>query len=137
MSAHPEELLGAYADGELPPDEARRVEAHLQRCTECARELAQIRFLGGAMRSLQPRSTQRSVWEGVHRRITRPVGWILLLAGLVLWLGLALLAWLREELTLEWLAITAMGVGLVLIAVGIGYEQYREWKESPYRDVER
>ncbi len=137
MNGHPEELLSAYADGELPPEEGRRVEAHLQRCTECARELAMIRTLGGAMRAMRPPQRRESVWEGVHRRITRPVGWLLLLAGLILWAVLALIGWFRQELTLEWLAATAIGVGLLMLAIGIAYEQYREWQGSPYKDIER
>jgi anti-sigma factor RsiW len=137
MSTHPREMLGAYADGELSAEEARRVEAHLDDCTECLRELALIRTLGGTMREMRSAPPRRSVWEGVHRRITRPVGWMLLVAGALLWAGLALAAWFREALTPEWLATTAVLVGLLLLAIGIGFEQYREWKGSPYKDIER
>jgi anti-sigma factor RsiW len=137
MSGHPLEALSAYADGELPPEEARRLESHLERCTECARELALIRTMGGAMRTLQPRRGRASVWEGVHRRITRPLGWVLLVVGVALWTALALVSWFRQALTPEWLAATAVGVGLAMLAIGIAYEQYREWRDSPYKDVER
>ena len=34
------DLLGAYADGELPPESAARVDAHLVGCTRCRRDLA-------------------------------------------------------------------------------------------------
>ena len=87
------------------------------------------------MRSIS-NSGSRSVWEGVHRRISQPIGWILLLAGVAVWVVLALIAWSRQELTLEWAAATAIGVGLALLLVGIGYEQYREWKDTRYKDVE-
>jgi anti-sigma factor RsiW len=137
MNGHPREALSAYADGELPPEEARRVRAHLERCTECARELATIRTLGGAMRTMHPAPRRAGTWEAVHRRITRPVGWILLVAGVALWTVLAVVSWFRQALTLEWLAATAVGVGVAMLAAGIAYEQYREWKDSPYRDIER
>ena len=137
MTTHPVEALSAYADGELPPAEAREVETHLEQCTECARELALIRTLGGAMRAMPANRPHRSTWERVHLRITRPVGWTLLAAGLLVWAGIALVSWFREALTLEWLAATAVGVGVAMLAIGIGYEQYREWKTSPYRDIER
>jgi anti-sigma factor RsiW len=137
MNHHPTDELSAYADGELPPDATRRVAEHLEACTECARELSLIRTLGGAMRTLQNRPPDRSTWERVHRRLTRPAGWILIVLGAVLWGGLALASWLRRELTLEWLAGTALGVGLLMLLVGIAYEQYREWRGSPYRDIER
>jgi hypothetical protein len=43
----------------------------------------------------------------------------------------------QAELTWEWAAATGVGVGLVLLLIAIGYEQYREWKTTRYRDVER
>jgi anti-sigma factor RsiW len=137
MNGHPREALHAFADGELPEDERRRVEAHLAVCTECARELSIIRNLGGAMRDMKTPRAGGSVWEGVHRRITRPLGWILLTAGALLWAVLMTVAWFRQSLTLEWAAVTAVGAGLLVLLVGIGYEQYREWKSSPYRGIER
>ncbi len=44
--------LHAYADGELDADEARAVEAHLETCADCRAELAQIRALKSALRTL-------------------------------------------------------------------------------------
>lgn len=137
MTLHPTELLGAYADGELPREAAARVERHLEGCTECGRELALIRTLGGAMREMETGDPPRSTWERVHGRITRPVGWMLLVAGVAVWAGIAVAAWFRQALTLEWLAATAVAVGVAMLLVGIGYEQYREWRTSPYRDIER
>lgn len=138
MSPHPTERLDAFADGELPPDEVREVERHLQSCTECARELTLIRELGGAMRESMSQAPDRSIWGRVHRRITRPVGWLLAVAGVVVLAALAVAEWVREGApTAEWLATTAVAVGLALLAVGVAYEQYREWKESPYKDIER
>lgn len=136
MSTHPRENLSAFLDGELAPAEAALVEQHLNDCTECSRELVILRDLGGAMKSM-PTDRSRSVWDGVHRRITKPIGWILFVAGLVVWAVLGLIAWSREELTLEWAAASAIGVGLLLLLVGVGYEQYREWKETRYKDVDK
>lgn len=137
MSTHPVELISAYADGELPPARAAEVEAHLATCTECARELALIRTMGEAVRANMSREADRSVWERVDRRITRPVGWILVLAGTAIWIALAVVEWFRaRELSWTYLAGTAVVVGAVLLAAGYAYEQYREWKDSPYRDIE-
>jgi anti-sigma factor RsiW len=135
MIEHPRERLSAYLDGELPPEESAAVERHLNRCTECAREIAIINQIGGAMR--MPLAEGRSVWNEVHRKITRPVGWLLLLAGSALWAVLVLIAWWRAELSMEWIALTGIGTGLIFLMIGIGYEQYREWKNTRYKDVER
>jgi anti-sigma factor RsiW len=137
MTAHPHQALSAYADGELPEAEARRIEEHLERCTECVRELALLRSIGGAMRTMQTSRRGESLWEGVNRRIARPIGWVLLVAGAALWIALALVSWSREAITLEWLAGTALLVGVTMLAIGIAFEQYREWKDSPYKDIER
>jgi len=137
MTAHPRAQLSAYHDDELTAKEAAGVERHLRTCTECSRELAIMRRLGGAMRSMSEDRATTDVWSGVYSRITRPVGWLLLLAGVAIWAVLALIGWLRAELTLEWAAATAAGTGLLLLAIGIGHEQYREWRETRYRDVEQ
>jgi anti-sigma factor RsiW len=137
VSAHPGPLLSAYADGELDAAQRADVEAHLAVCTECKRELSMIRTLGGAMREARSESGAASVWSAVDRRINRPFGWILVVAGVLVWAGLAVRAWAREALTLEWIAVTAVVVGLAMLALGVGVEQYREWKRSPYKELER
>ena len=136
---HPQALISAYADGELSPSEAARVEAHLAACTECTRELALIKDIGAAMTAHRPRSdAPPDVWRGVHRRITQPIGWILVVAGVTVWIALALIEWFRAgSLTAGWLSATAVGIGLALLFVGVVHQQYREWRSSPYKDLER
>ncbi len=68
---HVDTDLSAYLDGELPPAERARVEAHLASCDRCARRLADLRstaaLIAGlpysrASRSLVPRVTERWRW---------------------------------------------------------------------------
>jgi hypothetical protein len=138
MSRHPHDMLGAYADGELDAARTAQVASHLTVCTECAREVALIRSMGGAMRTMIGDTKGRGVWDAVHRRLSRPIGWALIIAGVVVWVALAVLEWYRSrELTWEWMGGSAIIIGIVLLAVGIGYEQYREWQETRYKDVMR
>ena len=138
MSTHPLERISAYADGELDANEARGVEAHLAVCTECTRELALIRTLGGAMKASLEAPPNGSVWMRVHRRVTTPIGWLLFVGGFATWTVLALIEWFQAgSLSVRWLATTGIGVGVVLLGAGIGYEQYRAWKTEPYKNVER
>jgi anti-sigma factor RsiW len=138
MKSHPHELLGGYADGELDAAATARVAGHLTTCTECAREVALIRSMGGAMRQLVNDVPPRGVWDRVHRRITRPLAWVLVVAGAAIWAAILVVEWYRSrELTWEWMAASAVAIGGVLLVIGIGYDQYREWKETRYRDVLR
>lgn len=137
MNQHPLEWISAYADGELPAERRAQVEAHLDGCTECVRELALIRAMGGAMKQTLQEPVDRSVWGRVHRSITRPIAWLLVIAGVAVWAGLAAYEWFRAgELSLAWLSTTAVVIGIALLVVGIGYEQYSDWKREPYKDVE-
>jgi hypothetical protein len=52
VSAHVEERLSAYLDGELAPAERQEVEAHLRGCDECARRLADFAALDALARDL-------------------------------------------------------------------------------------
>lgn len=138
MNRHPHELLSAYVDGELDPVATGRVAEHLSVCTECTRELMLIRTMGGAMRGMVENSAGQDVWDGVQRRLVRPVGWLLFVAGVAVWVTLMVVEWFRSrELTWEWMSLTAMGIGIALIAVGVLHEQYREWKETRYKDIDR
>lgn len=62
--------LHAYADGELAADEARVVEAHLETCAACRAELAQIRELKAALRTLD---FSEMAPDGLARDIQRRV----------------------------------------------------------------
>src|SRR5882757_5055848 len=46
------DLLDPYLDGDLQPDEARRVREHLDRCPACAAELSLARRVQGELRAL-------------------------------------------------------------------------------------
>jgi anti-sigma factor RsiW len=63
-------LLPWYAVGALAPDEAARVEAHLEGCAECQAELKFDRRIGPQIASL-PLDVERG-WADMRRRITVP-----------------------------------------------------------------
>jgi Putative zinc-finger len=49
---HDRESLGAYALGALTPDDARAVDAHLARCADCQREVAELTDLRDMLNSV-------------------------------------------------------------------------------------
>lgn len=52
LLSHPDDRLSALLDGELPVEEAARVQAHVIACADCSAELAAVRDARAAVRSL-------------------------------------------------------------------------------------
>lgn len=136
------ETLMRYLDGELPPAERERVEEHLSRCTECRREVEVFDRMKRELSELPEGAvadrSDGSVWDAVNRRIARPLGWVLLVAGVVLWGGWAGWVFLTSEAAVvEKLFTGSVVIGLALLLASVGRERYREWRNDPYRDVRR
>lgn len=145
--SHPVEHreLMRLLDGELSDGERRRVEEHLAACTECRREVAVYRSIGEDLASGDGVGHGRgragvggSTWDAVHRRITRPTGWILLVAGAVCWLAWGVWSYVTPPgVAIEKLATGALVIGLVILFASVACERWRDRKTDPYRDVER
>jgi anti-sigma factor RsiW len=91
---HPGDLLSAHLDGELTPDEAATVEAHLAACDECRSDLAGLRAARSALRA-SPRLTAppdfaRELVLARHRASRWGVAVALVAASVVVVCGLAL-----------------------------------------------
>jgi len=134
------ETLMRYLDGELSPEERRRVDSALARSTELERELALFRsihedFQGIRLGRPDPR---RSIWRAVHRRLSRPMGWIFLTVGVLAWFSHAVWVYLTSPAAgWEKLATSAIGIGILLLFASVIHDRYREWLTDPYNDVER
>jgi hypothetical protein len=129
-----------YLDGELPPSERRRVEAELSGSTELQRELAIFTAMQTDLRELSFRPTLRrdGLWDQVNRRLTRPVGWILLVVGGAVWAGYgAYVFYTSPAELLEKLSTGAVVIGILLLLASVVWEQYQDWIEDPYKDVHR
>jgi hypothetical protein len=64
---HLDELLTAYLDGEVDPDERAEVEAHLATCAFCRAELEEERAVRGAVRDLPPVDAPFGLYERLLR----------------------------------------------------------------------
>jgi anti-sigma factor RsiW len=133
------EDLMRYLDGEMPPEAHARMEAELARSTELRRELAIYRALQSGFRDLSfAIRPDASVWDTVDRRLSRPIGWILFVAGTVLWFAHA--GWVFATSAADpWekLAVSALAVGFLILLGTTIFERMREWRTDPYRDIER
>lgn len=134
-----EAVLMRYLDGELPPEKRREVEAALEASTRLQRQLAIFRSMHRDLSELRLKSpgANRSVWGAVNRRLTRPVGWVLLTVGLLAWFTHGVYLYLSSPAApLQKLSASAVIIGVILLLATVIHDRYREWLTDPYRDVE-
>lgn len=137
----------AYIDGELSPDELRRLEDHLAVCVECRREEQEFRRLGEVTEAMLneeiPALDIDDAWYGIYGRLERSTGWLLLSAGLILLLGYAGWQLLTDFFfSTEAPIVVRLGVGATLaggivLLVSIGREVLSKYRSERYREVRR
>jgi anti-sigma factor RsiW len=131
--------LMRFLDGELPPGEVRRVEEALERSTELQRELRIFQALREDVAGLSyDPPAHSSVWDGVQRRLARPVGWILFVFGAILWAVYG--AWVFASSAVnpvEKLAVGALTIGFFMLLGSTVSERIQEARTDPYRDIQR
>jgi len=127
-----------FLDQELRPEELARVERELATSTELQRDLARYRQLRAELRSLGATIEVPGIWGALHRRLTRPLGWVLLIVGAALWTGWGFwLYFTSDEDLVAKLAVGGVTIGFVLLLGSALHERWVEWQSDPYRDVER
>ena len=133
------EDLMRYMDGEMPPDQSMRLDAELERSTELKRELAIFRAMRTDFQGLSFDSgTYRSVWDKVNASVTRPVGWILVVVGVIVWTGYGAYVFTTSPVNAwEKLATGAIVIGILTLLASVIWERYQDWGADPYKDVQR
>jgi len=61
--------LSDYLDGELPADERRLVDAHLETCASCAAVLSDLKRVVARAASTTARPPQADLWAGIAARL--------------------------------------------------------------------
>lgn len=131
--------LMRYLDGELPAEEARRVEEAAATSTELRRELAIYEAMKKDLKELSfAVEVPGSVWDQVNRRITRRLGWLFFWTGAVLWTlyGIWVFA-ASPQSAWEKLAIGTLAIGFAFLLGSTIWERYRESSHDPYRNIQR
>ena len=133
------ESLMRYLDGEAAPEERAQIDAAVADSTELQRDLVIFRTMKSDLQAMTfGLGKDRSVWGAVHRRITRPLGWILLSVGFLTWALYGSYLYLSSAIDVwEKLATSAIGVGILFLFGTVIYERRKEWLTDPYRNVYR
>ncbi len=129
-----------YLDGEAQPEEVALIDSQLQESTELQRELLLFRAIKTELQQLtfSPDAFGPSVWSRVHARLTRPLGWFLVLIGALVWIAYGTFIYARSSIaTWEKFATGGIALGIVLLFATVLYERYRAWQVDPYKDVYR
>lgn len=133
------EDLMRYIDDELPLDRRAEVEAALETSTELRRDYVVFSRMKSDLESIGTElGTGRSVWSSVNRRLTRPVGWILFVAGAMVWVAYGVYAYLTGgDAMWEKLATSALVVGLGMLLLSAIVDRLRDLKNDPYKEIQR
>jgi hypothetical protein len=134
------EDLMRYLDGEMPPGERDVLEAAVERDSELRRELAIYQAMRRDFEELSfaPPAPDESVWGDVNRRLTKPLGWVLLIGGFSLWVAYVAYMFALSPVA-PWgkIAVAAIVIGFIFLLVTVIADRYREWLTDPYRNVHR
>ncbi len=133
------ESLMRYLDGEAAPEERAKIDAAMADSTELRREIVLFRTMKNDLQAMTFGLTNdQSVWGRVHRRITRPLGWLLVSAGFLTWILYGSYLYIASAIDLwEKLATSAIGLGILFLFGTVIYERRKEWLTDPYRNVYR
>lgn len=133
-----EELM-RYLDGELPPERVRAVEEAMERSTELRRDHAVYSRMKADLGSMgESMGEPDGAWEKVNRAITRPIGWILFVAGAAVWLAYVVYTYLTSpEAMWMKLATSAVVVGLAMLLLSALLDRVLDLKTDPYKEIHR
>ena len=134
------EDLMRYIDGEMPPEQRARLDAELARSTELRRELAIFRAMRTDFQGLSfdPGTYHKSVWDKVNASVTRPIGWVLVVVGVIVWTAYgAYLFTTSPANAWEKLATGAIVIGILTLLASVIWERYQDWGVDPYKDTHR
>lgn len=139
-------LLSAYVDGELEGGDLARVEAHLAASAEARAEVERLRAFVRATAGLRlreaPPEDWEAFWSSAYNRSERSLGWVLLVSGVVVAGGWALLEAARAILAADLplpvkLALAAGAAGVTVLLFSVLRERLFTRKRTRYDDIVR
>jgi len=142
IKTHPEEQLSGYIDGELTQQKRQAIERHCEQCESCRarlEELASLRLrVGKSHLSEIGEDKWRETMNDATVNISRNIGWLLFLAGLMVIIGFVLYQFAIGAEIATWLklAIAAVYGGLFVLLLSVLKQRLVESKTDKYKNVE-
>ena len=134
--------LSGYIDGELTQQEEQRVRLHTEGCPECREQLKRLQALrkevGGSRLSPLSEDIWREHMNEPTVQLTRGIGWLLFIAGVLAISGLAIYEFVIDtSMPTHIKVITGLiWIGLGALLVSVLWQRVIERKTDKYKDVE-
>ena len=137
-----EELISGYLDGALPQMDEQRVRLHVEDCGPCKSLLGELETLRQTAMSTRFHAPSDDEWPELPRtrvgRLSRSLGWVLVIAWLLVVGSLALWRLITGSGDpLELFLALGLPGGLLLLFVSVLMDRLRELKTDRYTGVLR
>jgi anti-sigma factor RsiW len=142
MTPFDEELLTGYLDGTLSQGDAQRVRLHCEQDPESRLLLEDLRRLRAAALSTRFKAPSEAEWpelpQTIPSKISRTLGWLILVFSTALITGIAYWIYFREEHSvLETLLFVGLPSGLFLLFCSTLLDRLHHMKSDRYLGVKR
>lgn len=142
IDEHVGELLSGYLDGELTQQQRQRVDIHCDTCTECKKNLEELRALRESIGKARLSEIDQDVWremmDDTTVRTSRGIGWLLILGGVLVAMGMGVYEFVIDSSLglAEKLIVGVIYGGFVVLFFSVLRQRFIERKTDKYKDVE-
>jgi hypothetical protein len=139
---HVGEQLSGFIDGELTQQERQFVTLHCEVCVECRENLERLRALreriGNASLSEVGEDKWRETMDDPTVQLTRGIGWLLFIVGLLVIAGVGLVGFLFNDSISVGMKLLMFAIygGLATLLFSVLRQRLIERKTDKYKDVE-
>jgi len=141
------QLISAYFDGELSPEQKSQLEEHLKHCAECRAEFQEARQFESLMATFSLPQPSEEVWtmywSSIYNRLERRLGWIFLSIGAIILLFYGAYKLVEEiihdpslPLVLKMGILSFLG-GMVVLLVSFLREKLFLRQRERYKEIEQ
>ena len=140
-------LMMGYLDDELDEEQTRIFREHLEQCSDCQKELAELRDvkqLADEVALTEPQDELwQHYWKNVYNRFERMIGWIVFSIAAIILLIYGGFKLIEEIVTDPEIGMLLKGglllliIGLAILFISILRERLFIQKKDRYKDVRR